>query len=159
MSGAMTDGTLVREALAAVRAGLAAGGGPFGALVVDPDGHVVAVRTNAVLLLHDPTAHAEVLAIRAASARAGTYHLRGYTLVTTCAPCVMCAGAIHWAGFARVVASARREDAEAIGFIEGPHDFHAGAFLAARGIAYICDVERESAVALLRAYTGEIYNG
>jgi tRNA(Arg) A34 adenosine deaminase TadA len=71
----------------------------------------------------------------------------------------MCAGAIHWAGIARVVAGARAADAEAIGFVEAPGGFDAAAFFAAAGIAYRGDVEREAVVALLRDYRGPVYNG
>ncbi len=153
------DAVLMQRALAAARAGLDHGAGPFGALVADEHGRIVAVAANAVLVRNDPTAHAEVLAIRRAAAVRGTFVLHGCTLVTTCAPCVMCTGAIHWAGLARVVAGARSTDAESIGFVEGPVGFDGAAFLRARGIAYEPDVERDAAIALLRAYTGPIYNG
>jgi tRNA(Arg) A34 adenosine deaminase TadA len=153
------DIALMRRALAAAQAGLAAGGGPFGALVVDERGRVVAVAANTVLVSNDPTAHAEVQAIRRATSLRGTFLLHGWTLVTTCAPCVMCTGAIHWAGLARVVAGARSTDAESIGFVEGPVGFDGAAFLRARGVAYEADVEREAAIALLHGYTGPIYNG
>jgi tRNA(Arg) A34 adenosine deaminase TadA len=153
------DVALMQRALAAARAGLTHGGGPFGALVADEHGRVVAVAANAVLVRNDPTAHAEVLAIRRAAAVRGAFTLRGCTLVTTCAPCVMCTGAIHWAAIARVVAGARSIDAESIGFVEGPVGFDGAAFLRARGIAYEADVERDPAIALLRAYGGPIYNG
>jgi guanine deaminase len=149
----------MRRALAAARTGLAGGAGPFAALVVDPDDRVLAVRTNAVIALNDPTAHAELLAIRAAAAARGTYSLRGCTLVTTCAPCIMCVGAIQWAGISRVVAAARIDDARAIGFVEGPPDFDAGPLLGAVGIAFEADVERAEALAMLRAYSGPVYNG
>jgi len=153
------DAVLMQRALAAARAGLPNGGGPFGALVADERGRVVAVAANAVLVCNDPTAHAEVLAIRRAAALRGGFALHGWTLVTTCAPCVMCTGAVHWAGVARVVAGARSTDAEAIGFVEGPVGFDGAAFLRARGVAYEADVEREAAIALLRAYAGAIYGG
>jgi len=149
---------LMRAALAAARTGIVRGGGPFGAVVADAGGAIVATAVNVVLVTNDPTAHAEVQAIRAATARRRDRSLRDCTLVTTCAPCVMCTGAIHWAGVGHVVAGARRDDAEAIGFVEGPAAFDASAFLAARGIAYAPDVERDAAVALLRAYQGPIYN-
>jgi tRNA(Arg) A34 adenosine deaminase TadA len=153
------DALLMQRALAAVRTGIAHGSGPFGAVVADEQGRVLAVAVNAVLTASDPTAHAEVQAIRRATAARGTFHLHGCTLVTTCAPCIMCTGAIHWAGLARVVAGARTSDAEAIGFDEGPPGFDAATFLRARGLAYEADVERDAAVALLRAYTGPVYQG
>jgi tRNA(Arg) A34 adenosine deaminase TadA len=143
---------LMQRALAAATAGLARQGGPFGAVVVDEAGALLAVGVNSVVVRSDPTAHAEVVAIRRAAARRHAYSLRGCTLVVTCAPCIMCAGAIHWAGIARVVTAARTTDAEALGFVEGPPGFDAAAFLRARGIDYEPDVERDAAVALLRSY-------
>ena len=156
---APTDVALMQRALAAASAGLDRGGGPFGALVVDEHGRLLAVAVNTVLVTNDPTAHAELVAIRRATAVRKAFSLRGCTLMTTCAPCIMCTGAIHWAGIARVVAAARATDAEGIGFVEGPIGFDAAAFLRARGVVYEADVEREAAVALLRSYRGPIYNG
>jgi tRNA(Arg) A34 adenosine deaminase TadA len=152
-------GALMRAALAAATTGLERGGGPFGAVIADADGRILATAVNVVLVTNDPTAHAEVQAIRMATARRGDRSLRDCTLVATCAPCVMCTGAIHWAGVGRVVAGARAADAEAIGFVEGPRGFDPAAFLAARGITYTPDVERDAAVAVLRAYRGPVYNG
>lgn len=151
------DAAFMRRALAAADAGLARNGGPFGAVVIDAEGALVSVGTNTVLVTTDPTAHAEVVAIRRAAARRGTHTLSGCTLVTTCAPCIMCTGAIHWAGIARVVAGARASDAEALGFVEGPSGFDAVAALRALGVAYVADVERDAAVALLGRYRGPIY--
>jgi tRNA(Arg) A34 adenosine deaminase TadA len=153
------DVRLMQIALDAARASIAHGGGPFGALVADADGRVLAVAANMVLVRADPTAHAEMTAIRRATALLGRHQLRDCTLVSTCAPCVMCTGAIHWAGVGRVVTGARASDAEAIGFVEGPAGFDAMAFLRSRGVAYEPDVEREAVAALLRAYTGVVYNG
>jgi guanine deaminase len=153
------DVALMRRALAAATAGLAQRGGPFGAVVVDEHDQVLAVAVNMVLVTNDPTAHAEVVAIRRATAARKAFSLRGCRLVATCAPCIMCTGAIHWAGVGRVVAGARTTDAEGIGFVEGPVGFDAAAFLRARGIAYEADVEREAAVAVLRSYRGPLYNG
>jgi guanine deaminase len=157
MRMASTDAVLMHRALEAAAAGLARGGGPFGAAVIDAEGRLVAVGVNHVLVTSDPTAHAEVVAIRQATARRGDASLAGCTLVTTCAPCIMCTGAIHWAGVSRVVAAARASDAEALGFIEGPPGFDAAAALRALGVTYVADVERDAAVGLLRTYAGPIY--
>jgi tRNA(Arg) A34 adenosine deaminase TadA len=154
----MNDGALMRQTLDAVTAGIRHGSGPFGALVADEQRRVLAVAVNMVLVAGDPSAHAELLAIRRATALRGTHTLPGCTLVTTCAPCIMCAGAIHWAGLTRVVAAARAADAEAIGFVEGPVGFDVAAFLRARGTTYVPDVERAAAIACLRSYTGPVYN-
>jgi tRNA(Arg) A34 adenosine deaminase TadA len=154
-----SDTALMREALAAARVGLDHGAGPFGATIADGEGRVLAVGVNSVLVANDPTAHAEVVVIRkAAAVRRGPF-LRDCTLATTCAPCVMCAGAIHWSGIRRVIAGARTVDAEAVGFVEGPIGFDAVAFLRARGVEYVADVQRDEAIAVLRAYRGPVYNG
>jgi guanine deaminase len=105
----------MREALRLARENVAAGGGPFAALVVR-DGAVVAVGTNRVVPDLDPTAHAEIVAIRAACRRLGTFQLDGCEIYASCEPCPMCAGAIAWARPARVFYAATREDAAAAGF-------------------------------------------
>lgn len=90
-------------------------GGPFGAIVV-ADGQVLAEGTNRVTSAHDPTAHAEVVAIRAACNARGHFELTGCTLYTSCEPCPMCMGAIYWSRLDRVVFSATRADAAEAGF-------------------------------------------
>ncbi len=104
------------EAAAAARTGVDLGwGGPFGAVVVR-DGAVVGRGQNQVLRALDPTAHAEVVAIRDACARLGRFSLEDCELYATCEPCPMCLGAIHWARIPRLVYAATREDAAAAGF-------------------------------------------
>jgi guanine deaminase len=90
-------------------------GGPFAALVVK-DGRVVGEGTNRVTSSNDPTAHAEVVAIRDACAALGTFELDGCDVYTTCEPCPMCLGAIYWARPARVFFANSAADAAAIGF-------------------------------------------
>ena len=90
-------------------------GGPFAALVVR-DGSVVGRGTNRVTTSHDPTAHAEIVAIREACRSLGTFQLTGCDLYTTCEPCPMCLGAIYWARPARVFYAGTRHDAAAVGF-------------------------------------------
>ncbi|NHC15735.1 nucleoside deaminase [Motilibacter deserti] len=94
---------------------VADGGGPFGALVVS-DGHVIAEGVNRVTRDNDPTAHAEVVAIRRACQQAGTYRLSGMTLYASCEPCPMCLAACLWARLDRVVYAADRHDAAGGGF-------------------------------------------
>ncbi len=91
-------------------------GGPFGAAVIDVDGTVLSVSSNSVLHDHDPTAHAEVNAIREAGKKKGTHDLSGCVLITTAHPCPMCLGAIIWANITHVVYGCRPKDAESIGF-------------------------------------------
>ncbi len=89
--------------------------GPFGAVIVK-EGRIVAEGWNQVVAANDPTAHAEIVAIRAACAALGRHELRGCTLYTSCEPCPMCAAAIYWARLDRVVYAADRNDAAAAGF-------------------------------------------
>lgn len=90
-------------------------GGPFGAVVVK-DGSVVAVASNSVLSTNDPTAHAEINAIREACRVLGTYDLTGCVLYATGYPCPMCLAAIIWANIKKVYVSGTPKDAEDIGF-------------------------------------------
>src|SRR5215470_7523057 len=95
-----------------MRAGL---GGPFGAVIARA-GHVIAEGHNQVTSLNDPTAHAEVVAIRAACRQLDSFNLQGCELYTSCEPCPMCLGAIYWARLDRVYYANTRDDAAAIGF-------------------------------------------
>lgn len=90
-------------------------GGPFGAVVVQGD-RVVAAACNEVTSLNDPTAHAEVQAIRAACQALGAFQLGGCDVYASCEPCPMCLGALYWARPRAVYFAATREDAAAAGF-------------------------------------------
>lgn len=90
-------------------------GGPFGSIVVK-NGEIVGRGNNRVLLLNDPTAHAEVVAIRDACTQLNTHQLTGCTIYTSCEPCPMCLGAIYWARPDKVIYACTREDAAAINF-------------------------------------------
>jgi tRNA(Arg) A34 adenosine deaminase TadA len=90
-------------------------GGPFAALIVK-NGAVVAAGTNRVTVSNDPTAHAEVVAIRAACLELNAFQLQGCDIYTTCEPCPMCLGAIYWARLDRVYFAATSADAAAAGF-------------------------------------------
>ena len=91
------------------------GGGPFGAVVVQ-NGAIIAEGVNRVTSTHDPTAHAEVSAIRAACAKLGAFELKDCDLYTSCEPCPMCLGAIYWARLAHVYFGNLAADAARIGF-------------------------------------------
>lgn len=91
------------------------GGGPFGAVIVR-DGKVVAEGANRVVPNNDPTAHAEVSAIRAACAKVQNFKLEGCTCYTSCEPCPMCLSALYWAGVERIVYGNTKEDAKTIDF-------------------------------------------
>jgi guanine deaminase len=90
-------------------------GGPFGAVVVR-DGEVIAVSSNHVLANNDPTAHAEIMAIRKACEKLGTYDLTGCELYATGYPCPMCLGAIIWANIKKIYVSGKPLDCAEIGF-------------------------------------------
>jgi tRNA(Arg) A34 adenosine deaminase TadA len=91
------------------------GGGPFGAVIVK-DGEVIATGTNRVVPNSDPTAHAEVMAIRNACAKLGTFQLIGCTVYSSCEPCPMCLSALYWAGVSRICYGNTKDDAKAINF-------------------------------------------
>jgi guanine deaminase len=90
-------------------------GGPFGAVIVK-DGQVIAKSSNKVIQQNDPTAHAEIAAIRLACRRSGNYNLRGCVIYTSCEPCPMCLGAIYWARIDAIYYGNTKADAAAIGF-------------------------------------------
>ena len=91
-------------------------GGPFGAVIVDQKGKIIAKGNNKVLLKKDPTAHAEIEAIRNACKELNTYDLSNYILYTSCEPCPMCLSAIIWANIKKVYYGCTKEDAGEIGF-------------------------------------------
>lgn len=97
-------------------------GGPFGAVIVDENGIIVGEGHNQVLLDQDPTAHAEVKAIRDAANKVGLNKLKNCKLYTSCYPCPMCLGAIMWAGIKNVEYANTEIDADNIGF--GDHEYY-----------------------------------
>ena len=125
-------------------------GGPFGAVVVRESG-IIAEGANRVTASNDPTAHAEVLAIRQACQKLGSFELKGCELYTSCEPCPMCLGAIYWARLSRVYYGGFAADASRVGFddsfiyreIAQPHP--------QRGIPMI-QMMREEALAAFRAW-------
>jgi guanine deaminase len=111
----MTDAAWLGQAIDLALNNVAEGGGPFGALVVHGD-DIVAAGQNRVTRDLDPTAHAEVQAIRAACQATGDFSLDGMTLYTSCEPCPLCVSASLWARLDRVVFAADRDDAARGGF-------------------------------------------
>lgn len=105
------------EAIVEAQRALETGDVPVAAIIVDAAGQRLAVGRNERELTSDPTAHAEIVAIRAAAERAGTWHLENTTLVVTLEPCTMCAGAILQARIPRVVFGAWDEKAGAVGSV------------------------------------------
>lgn len=105
----------MQEAIALASENIRRGGGPFGAVIVQ-NGVVIARAANQVTTTNDPTAHAEVLAIREACRTIGNFQLTGCELYTSCEPCPMCLGAIYWARPLQVYFACTRADAAAAGF-------------------------------------------
>ena len=113
-----TDIRFMREAIRLADESVAHGGGPFGAVIVK-DGKILAGASNSVTLDNDPTAHAEVNAIRQACRELGTFDLKGSVIYASCEPCPMCLGAIYWAGIERIYYANTRADAAAADFADG----------------------------------------
>ena len=109
------DARLVSRAVTIAEEGLKNGGGPFGALIRRGN-RIISESYNQVVVLGDPTAHAEILAIRKASEVVGSHDLSDCILYSSCEPCPMCLGAIYWAGIKTVFYGSGREDAASAGF-------------------------------------------
>ena len=107
--------SLIKQVIALAVDNVRRDGGPFAALVAR-DGVVIATGTNQVTLTHDPTAHAEMVAIREACRVLGDFRLTGCEVYSSCEPCPMCLGALFWARPARVFFAATQSDAGAAGF-------------------------------------------
>ena len=114
---AAADVEHMRAALRAARAAGERGEVPIGAVLVGPVGEVLATASNAPIATHDPTAHAEILALRAAGEKVGNYRLPGTTLYVTLEPCAMCASALVHARVARLVYAAADPKAGACGSV------------------------------------------
>lgn len=106
----------MQEAIELARKGIKQNqGGPFGAIVVK-NNQIIGRGNNRVLANFDPTAHAEIVAIREACQSIGHFNLQGSILYTSCEPCPMCLGAIYWSRIDKIIYAANREDAKNIGF-------------------------------------------
>jgi len=142
-------------------------GGPFAAAVFETDsGKLVSLGVNLVTSQRLSILHAEMVAFVLAQRKIGSYDLGSndlpaHELVTSIEPCAMCFGAIPWSGVRRVIVGARDADARSIGFDEGPKMKDWKTELEKRGIATICDINREAAAQVLINYSlqgGKIYN-
>lgn len=106
----------MRRAIQVAREGMQSHqGGPFGAVIVR-DGEIIAEGCNRVTSTNDPTAHAEVTAIRLACQKTGNFRLEGCVIYTSCEPCPMCLGAIYWAGIEKIYYGCTKDDAAAVDF-------------------------------------------
>lgn len=134
-------------------------GGPFGAIIVK-DNAVISLESNSVLSSHDPTAHAEINAIRAAGKVLRTHDLSGCELYTTCYPCPMCLSAIIWANIKKVYYGCTSQDAANIGFRD---DFIYEFIESGRSdnsVLDLTEIHRDVCLPLFSKYTadlGEIY--
>jgi guanine deaminase len=141
----------MQQAIAAALKGLEDGeGGPFGAAIVRGS-EGVAVACNRVISKNDPTAHAEVEAIRAACEKLGTFRLEGCELYATCEPCPMCLAAAYWARVARVVYACERVDAARAGFDDELFYEEIGKPIAQRRLELVPFL-RDEAMPLFRAW-------
>ena len=111
----VSDATFLARAVKLAENGIEKGDGPFGAVVVR-NGKIISESTNMVVRSTDPTAHAEILAIRSAAKKLSTHDLTDCILYSSCEPCPMCLGAIYWSGISNVFFAADRKDAAAAGF-------------------------------------------
>lgn len=133
---------------------VANGGGPFGA-VIARDGEVIATGTNRVTADCDPTAHAEVNAIRAACAKLKSFKLTGCTIYTSCEPCPMCLSAIYWAGIECIFYGNTKQDAKQINFDDSFIYDQIALDYSERSIPCI-NIMREQALAGFRAWTAKV---
>lgn len=163
-----TDEDRMRLAITLARENVTRGtGGPFGAVVVERGtGRLVAAGLNSVLRYNNSVLHGEVVAIMMAQQRLGSWTLAAegmpdHELVTSCEPCAMCLGAVHWSGVRRLVCGATRDDATSTDFDEGPVFPESYRYLEERGVEIVRGVLREDARAVLVEYRergGTVYN-
>ena len=129
-------------------------GGPFGAIITDENGNVVAIGHNTVLKSKDPTAHAEINAIREACQKLNTKDLSNCRIYSTCEPCPMCLSAIIWANIKTIYYGSTRKDASKVGFKDDDiYEFLKGKNELLKRI----EINSQECKELLENYTGEIY--
>lgn len=146
--------SFMRDAVEASRDGVERrDGGPFGAVIVR-NGEVIARAWNRVIRDQDPTAHAEVNAIRAACRVLGRFHLGDCELYTSCEPCPMCLGAIYWARLKTVYYAATRDDAAAIGFSDAVIYDELGRRPEARNVRFV-KLDAAAAVEVMGAWRAD----
>jgi tRNA(Arg) A34 adenosine deaminase TadA len=128
-------------------------GGPFGAVVVR-QGHIIARAWNRVICDQDPTAHAEINAIREACQALGRFHLEDCELYTSCEPCPMCLGAVYWAKLGAVFFAASRGDAADVGFGDAWIYEEMALPPEARGVRFV-KADSSQAVAVMRGWQAD----
>lgn len=129
-------------------------GGPFGAVVVNKDGIIIGSGCNRVLVDKDPTAHAEVVAIRNACNKIGSYDLSECTLYTSCEPCPMCLSAIIWSNIKNVYYGCTKDDASNIGFRDSDiYEFIKGN----NEMLKLNEINHDECLEVFKKYEGTIY--
>ena len=130
-------------------------GGPFGAVIVDENNNIIATGNNKVLLQNDPTAHAEIVSIRAACKKLNTYDLTGMTIYTSCEPCPMCLSAIIWSNISTVYYACTRKDAGEIGFRDDAiYEYLKGSN---KSLLNLTQIDRLECLELFKNYNKTIY--
>lgn len=130
-------------------------GGPFGAVIVDKNNNIIANGNNKVLLQNDSTAHAEIVAIRAACKKLNTYDLTGMTIYTSCEPCPMCLSAIIWSNISTVYFACTKNDAANIGFRDDAiYEYLKGAN---NSLLNLTQIDRLECLELFKNYNKTIY--
>ena len=125
-------------------------GGPFGAVITDKGGNIIATGNNMVLKNNDPTAHAEITVIRDACQKLNTYDLSDYILYTSCEPCPMCLSAIIWANIKQVYYGCTKQDAGKIGFRDDIiYEYLKGNN---QDIIYLKQINRDECITLFQDY-------
>lgn len=128
-------------------------GGPFGAVIVDKEGNIISNGNNKVLLNNDPTAHAEIVAIRNACEKLETYDLNGCVLYTSCEPCPMCLSAAIWANIKKIYYGCTKEDANSIGFRDDIiYDFLKGEN---KNLVDLENIDRDECIKVFEKYNKE----
>ena len=125
-------------------------GGPFGAVITDKEGNIIAKGNNMVLKNNDPTAHAEITVIRDACQKLNTYDLSDYILYTSCEPCPMCLSAIIWSNIKQVYYGCTKQDAGKIGFRDDMiYEYLKGNN---QDIIYLKQMDRDECITLFQDY-------
>ena len=128
-------------------------GGPFGAVIVDKEGNIISEGNNKVLKNNDPTAHAEIVAIREACKKLNTYDLSECSIYTSCEPCPMCLSAIIWANIKEVYYGCTKEDAGEIGFRDDMiYEYLKGKN---KDLMHLKQIDREECIELFEKYKQE----
>lgn len=150
----MVDKLLELAGEEAVKGSTNKDGGPFGAVIADENGNIISSSHNMVIKTKDPTAHAEIVAIRDACKRLNTYDLSGYIMYSSCCPCPMCLSAIIWSNIKTIYYAATPLDAEKSGFRDKDiYDYIKGE----NKLINCTNIYNKTCVDALHNYKGDVY--